>query len=290
MASPFGVLNINKPADWTSRDVVNRVQGLVRPAKAGHAGTLDPLATGVLVVCVGKATRLIEYVQQQPKPYEAGFLLGRRSDTDDVEGSVEELPSPPVPTREQIDSHLPRFMGTIDQRPPAYSAVKIGGKRAYKLARAGERVEMPSRKVHVDELVVREYDYPLLRLGIVCGSGTYIRSLGRDLAEALGTAAVMSELCRMAVGDFRLDDAVPVEELGADNLEEHLMPASTAVTRLPGVALDDAAVEAIGHGRLIDVPASATTREVAAFDSTGRLVAILARDARGRWKPHRNFA
>src|SRR5437868_5550844 len=136
----FALLNVNKPAGITSRDVVNRLQRLVRPAKVGHAGTLDPLATGVLVVCLGQATRLIEYVQQMPKTYHGTFLLGRESDTEDIEGDVKELPNAPRPSRAEIDAALPQFVGRIEQRPPAYSALKVGGERAYDKARRGEAV------------------------------------------------------------------------------------------------------------------------------------------------------
>jgi len=135
----FGILNINKPPGWTSRDAVNRVQRLVRPHKVGHAGTLDPLATGVLVVCLGRATRLIPYIQQMPKAYQATFLLGRTSASDDIETEVTELTNNHVPSLAEIEFALPQFVGRIDQVPPAYSAVKIAGQRAYALARRAKR-------------------------------------------------------------------------------------------------------------------------------------------------------
>src|SRR5690606_6420881 len=138
----FGLLNINKPVGQTSRWVVDRVQRLVRPAKAGHAGTLDPLASGVLVVCVGQATRLIDHVQQMPKRYRAEFLLGRTSDTEDTQGEVVELVDPPIPTHDAIIAAASQFVGEIMQRPPAYSALKVDGKRAYALARKGQAVEL----------------------------------------------------------------------------------------------------------------------------------------------------
>lgn len=290
MPPHFGLLNIDKPAGWTSRDVVNRVQRLVRPAKAGHAGTLDPLATGVLVVCVGRATRLIDYVQRQPKQYEATFLLGRRSDTEDIEGDVEELANPPVPTRQQLETALPQFLGAIKQRPPAFSAVKVGGKRAYRLARAGEHVQLAPRTIHIHNLTIREYDYPQLRIQMACSSGTYVRSLGRDLAEAVGTSAVMSRLCRTAVGGFTLDNAVSLDDLEAAGVAAALLPASTAVADLPRLVLSDAEIEAVRHGRLLRRPMDTTAPEIAAFDPNGRIVAIMARDATGRLRPHRNFA
>src|SRR5690606_32379886 len=145
----FGVLNINKPPEWTSRDVVNRVQRLVRPAKAGHAGTLDPLATGVLVVAIGSATRLISYVQRLPKHYRGTFLLGRTSPSDDTELEATLLADAPIPTREEIEKQLGAFVGEIQQRPPIYSAIKVQGRKAYDRARGGEAMELAARPVTV---------------------------------------------------------------------------------------------------------------------------------------------
>jgi tRNA pseudouridine55 synthase len=290
MTPYFGAFNIDKPRGMTSRDVVNRIERLVRPVKAGHAGTLDPLATGVLVVCVGAATRLIEYVQDQPKQYEATFLLGRRSDTDDMERTVEELHDPPIPTREQIEAVLPKFLGTIEQRPPAFSAIKVGGRRAYKLARAGKTVELVPRQVRIDELTIRRYAYPQLEVAIVCGGGTYVRSLGRDLAAAVNTWAVMSELCRTAVGQFTLDAAARLEDLNAANIHGAMLPPELAVAHLPRLVLTDQEVVHIGHGRFLERGGEQFGEQIAAFDATGRLVAILAADLGGRLRPVRNSA
>src|SRR5436190_8799230 len=198
----FGLLNVDKPSGLTSRDVVNRVQRLVKPHKVGHAGTLDPLASGVLVVCVGPATRLIEYVQRMPKRYLATFLLGRRSETEDIEGAVTELTDTPVPTVEQAHGALPNFVGRIQQLPPAFSALKVDGQRAYALARKGETPDLQPRPIEVYSVELVEYSYPQLVLDIRCGSGTYVRSLGRDIARALGTEAVMSALVRTEIGPF----------------------------------------------------------------------------------------
>ena len=194
--SPCGLLNLSKPAEMSSRQAVNLVERLTRPVRAGHAGTLDPLATGVLVVCVGAATRLIGYVQRMPKRYQGTFLLGRQSPTEDIEGDVIELADAPIPTREQVVAVAARFIGRIDQRPPAFSAVKVAGRRAYELARQGRQPEWLPRPVVIHSIEVAAYQYPELILDVACGGGTYIRSLGRDLAESLGTAAVMSALVR----------------------------------------------------------------------------------------------
>ncbi len=160
----------------------------------------------MLVVCVGQATRLIEYVQRMPKTYEATFLLGRTSDTEDVEGTVVELADPPIPTHEQIDRLRPHSSAKSCS-DPAYSALKVQGRRAYDLARAGEEVDLAPRLINVYGIDVLGYDYPTLQLRIRCGPGTYVRSLGRDLAESLGTGAVMSALIRTAIGSFTLAEA-----------------------------------------------------------------------------------
>lgn len=290
-----GLLNIAKPAGLTSRQVVDRVQRLVRPAKAGHAGTLDPLATGVLVVCIGQATRLIEYVQQMPKTYVGEFLLGRTSDTEDATGAVVELVDPPMPTLADIEAVIPKFLGTIQQRPPAYSALKVEGRRAYDLARAGEEFELAARPIDIFGIEILSYDYPRLTLRIRCGSGTYIRSLGRDLAEAVGTGAVMSALERTAIGCFESAQGVDADSLTRDNLGDYLRPPSLAVSALPRMVVSGEERKLLSNGRaIVRTDFAATTvelpSEVAAFDDAGNLTALLAPVTRELWKPTRNFA
>jgi tRNA pseudouridine55 synthase len=225
----FGLLNIHKPAGLTSRRVVDRVAKLVRPQKAGHAGTLDPLATGVLIVCVGKATRLIEFVQEQPKTYEAKFVLGCQSDTDDITGTVSDVAVPSEITRAQIEEALPAFCGQIQQVPPSFSAVHVGGRRAYEMARRGEEVAIDARAVAVYRLQLTRFEYPEIDLVIECGSGTYVRSIGRDLGQALGCGAVMSALVRTRIGPFRIEDAVTLEGLNRDTVDQYLLPATAAL-------------------------------------------------------------
>ncbi|MAT72178.1 MAG: tRNA pseudouridine(55) synthase TruB [Planctomycetaceae bacterium] len=284
----FGLLNLNKPPGWSSRDAVNRVYGLVRPVKAGHAGTLDPLATGVLVVCLGPATRLIEYVQRMPKTYRATFLLGQRSASDDVESEVEQLADCPRPDIGQIDAALPQFVGEIQQRPPAFSAVKVDGQRAYKLARRGKLDELPPRPVQVYDLRVEAYEYPRLELLIRCGSGTYVRSLGRDLAAATGSCAVMSQLVRTAIGPYQLADAVDPRSLTVETLPQHIVPAATAVAELPAWRLSEADCASLAQGGMLarDVDVD----EFAGLDDAGRLRAILRRARGDLFKPAPNFS
>jgi tRNA pseudouridine55 synthase len=284
--NPCGLLNINKPAGWTSRDVVNRVQRLGARLKAGHAGTLDPLASGVLVVCVGAATRLISHVQAMRKSYRATFLLGRESPTEDVDGPVTEIDSPPIPDLDAIRAAAHLLTGEILQRPPAFSALKIQGRRAYDLARAGKAVDLKPRPVTVYRLDVEGYEYPELRLVAECSSGTYVRSLGRDLAASLGTAAVMSQLVRTAIGGFAIEQSVSPEELDADNWIGRLEAPIRAVEMLPRVVLSEREIVCVQYGQDIapEIPL-AGAEEIAAVDDGGRLVSILAPRAPGLWRP-----
>lgn len=285
----FGLLNVHKPKGMTSRDVVNRIQRIVKPHKIGHAGTLDPLATGVLLVTIGQATRLEEFLHRLPKRYLGTFLLGRQSDTEDIEGTVEEVENPPVPTEEQLRAVLPRFVGEIDQAPPAYSALKVEGKRAYDLARQGQEVKLAARKIQVHQVELVSYAYPQLVLDIRCGSGTYVRSLGRDLARALGTEAVMSALVRTAIGPFRVEDAVPLTDLNVGSLAGHLLPPQLGLPDLPQLTLSPEQVQRIANGQSIDAPPDCSVAEIAALDPHGTLVAILKPKDPGRLAPDRYF-
>jgi tRNA pseudouridine55 synthase len=273
----------------TSRRAVDCVQRVSCCRRVGHAGTLDPLASGVLMVCVGQATRLIEYVQQLPKRYAATFLLGRHSPTEDMEGEVTELAGVPVPTLEQLAEAARGFTGEISQRPPAFSALKIAGRRAYELARRGLPVELEPRTITIYRLAVVGYDYPELRLDIECSSGTYVRSLGRDLAESLGTAAVMSGLVRTAIGPFGLSEAVLPDQLTSENWTSALLPPRRAVEQLPQVELSDEQAARLRNGQTIACAIAPTERELAAVDVQGELVALLAMREPGWFRPTRVF-
>jgi tRNA pseudouridine55 synthase len=289
----YGFLNINKPPGQTSRWVVDQIQRLVRPAKVGHAGTLDPLATGVLVVAVGSATRLIDYVQQMPKRYRADFLLGCTSPTEDVDGDVVPLENPVVPTQAEIEAAIPAFLGEILQSPPAFSALKVGGRRAYSLARAGQAVELKPRPVSIHRLNVLGYEYPRLQLEIECSSGTYVRSLGRDLAEKLGTGAVMSALVRTAIGSFRVENSIDVSKVNRSNLADYQLPARRAVDHLPAIVLNTDDQQRIASGQPIACPAAidaSDTSEFAAVDDGGNLTGILCCRADGMLWPARNLS
>jgi tRNA pseudouridine55 synthase len=286
--APCGVINLNKPAGMTSRRAVDIVERLSRPAKAGHAGTLDPLATGVLAVFVGGATRFIEYVQRMPKRYVGTFLLGRRSASEDIESEVIELPDAPVPGHAEIEAAARLFVGNIQQRPPVFSAIKIHGRPAYSLARRGAAVELKPRTIAVYEIQLREYKYPELTLEVFCGGGTYIRSLGRDLAESLGTAAVMSALTRVEIGPFNVADSIDPRELSAENWLDFLQPPLVAVATLPKATFSAADVARIRNGLNVEIAGRAED-ELAAVDSLGQFVGILRPTGDGRWHPSRNL-
>jgi tRNA pseudouridine55 synthase len=273
-----GVLNLNKPSGMTSRDVVDDVERLLGKFKVGHAGTLDPLASGVLVVCIGSATRLIESVQHMPKTYRTVVRLGARSDTLDADGEVVEVNDPHVPDEQDIRRVLAGMEGEISQRPPAYSAKKIKGKRSYDLARAGRPTELAPRLVRIDRIDLMSYYWPRLELEIACGGGTYIRSIARDLGDGLGCGGLVEVLVRTRIGHFTLESAIDAAVLTPASLQQYLRPSLEAVPDLPRVVLDQWQVADVLHGRTIDVssqtPLPDASQEVALLDLAGRLIAI----------------
>lgn len=250
-------LNVDKEAGVSSRGVVDAVTRLVGTRRVGHAGTLDPLATGVLVVAVGRGTRLLEYVQAQGKTYRAGVLLGRTSDTDDIEGQVRVVAAARVPQAAEIEAELASFVGRIEQRPPAVSAVKVGGQRAYKLARAGQKLELSPRPVEIHGIRLIDYAFPRLELEVTCGAGTYIRSLARDLGERLGTGGLIESLRRTAVGDFTERGAVTLGRLEREGWQAHALPLERAVARLPALRVDERGAKRFRDGLPTVLPADA---------------------------------
>lgn len=291
MAEPLlsGLLNIYKPVGWSSRDVVNRVERLVKPAKAGHAGTLDPLAEGVLVVAVGAATRLISGAQERDKEYHAVFQLGSRSDTDDSTGEITTVEVSQPPDRASIVALLPQFTGDIWQVPPQFSAVHVDGQRAYALARQGQAVEITSRQVQVSRLEIRDYVWPRLELLIECGSGTYVRSIGRDLGELLGCGAMMTALLRCRIGPFLSTAAVAIDDLQRDNIAIHLQPPIRAVEHWPQHVCSALELWDIAHGRMIVLNHLAAGSRVALLTPTGELAALGEMRTLGRARPTQVF-
>lgn len=249
MSTTEGVLIIDKPAGLTSHDVVNQIRRLTGIRRVGHAGTLDPLATGVLLLCLGRTTRLVEYLVGHDKEYEVTIRLGQTTNTYDAEGEVvTERPFTHL-TRTQIEQALAQFHGPILQKPPIYSAIKKDGRPLYKLARAGTEVDVPARTVTIYALEIRDIALPEIRLRVHCSSGTYVRSLAYDLGEALGCGGHVTALRRTAVGNFVAAHAIPLAELTVDNWQEHLLAGDTAVAHLPRLNLTDDQAAALQNGQ-----------------------------------------
>lgn len=282
-----GLIPVDKPTGVTSRGVVDAVARAIRMKAVGHAGTLDPLASGVVVVCIGHATKLVDYVHELPKCYSSAFLLGRSSPSDDFETPIEVEESPVVPTRGEVEAALAGFRGEILQRPCDYSAVHVDGKRAYRLARKGREIVLEPKRVRIDFLEITAYEWPRLALDVVCSSGTFIRAIGRDLAESLGTKGVMESLVRTAVGPFTLARSIPLDAITPETARDALLSCAAAVSHLGSVTLAGEQLAIAIRGGLIDVgsPASA----LAATDSAGELVGILKQHESGRHRLRPNF-
>jgi len=285
-----GLLNINKPQGITSHDVVARVRKLAGQRKVGHAGTLDPLATGVLLVFLGQATRLIEYVVGSRKQYRAAICFGTNTDTLDAEGEITATTDASHLTETQLRKLLPNFLGDMAQVPPLYSAIKRDGRPLYKMARAGQSVDVPPRQITIDSLTWVAWEPPNLTVDVVCSAGTYIRSLARDLGDAAGTGAHLSQLTRTASGTWTLDDAVTLAHLESTNWEEYLHPLDRAVTHLPRVDLTEAAATDVGFGRRIEIN-SVDESPARAYTPGGEFLAILTRVESDDklWKPKKVF-
>jgi tRNA pseudouridine55 synthase len=244
---------LNKPYDMTSTQAVGKVRWLFGAAKAGHAGTLDPLATGILPIALGEATKAVPQVQDGTKIYRFAIKWGSATTTDDAEGAVIAT-SDMRPERAALEAVLPQFTGAIMQRPPIYSALKVGGERAYDLARAGEAVDLPPREIEVDAITLVEHGTEQSVLEVSCGKGTYVRSLARDIAEALGTRGHVSMLHRAAVGPFHDGDAVTIDQLENLPLEERdalLKPVAAGFADLPEIRLDAQQATAVRHGNSV---------------------------------------
>ncbi|HNX26729.1 MAG TPA: tRNA pseudouridine(55) synthase TruB [Phycisphaerae bacterium] len=288
----FGFISINKPQGPTSFDIVAGVRRMLsRKTKVGHTGTLDPFARGVLVVCVNKATRLANYVQRSNKRYRAEITLGRVSDTDDVEGNITDFQTsqPLIPPDESaVRNVLCEFTGQIMQIPPAHSAVHVGGQRAYVLARQGAEFEIAPRPVVIHEIKLLSYSWPILTVAVYCGSGTYIRSLARDIGCRLNVGGYCSALQRTAVGMFDIESSVDFAELTADNIAEKIsMPLGALGLEI--VTLADGQLESVSAGRSIVAPPGLKGREIALITADGRLAAIADMCGEGMLHPVRVF-
>ncbi len=284
-----GILVIDKPAGWTAHDVVARVRRLTGERRVGHAGTLDPAATGVLPVCVGEATKVVEYLSMHSKVYLTAVLLGTRTDTDDLDGWVIEERNPSNISLEMLRAQLPQFRGEITQIPPAYSAIHIGGQRAYALARAGKTVNVPARQVMIHRLALLAWAAPVAWLVVDCGAGTYIRALARDLGQALGCGATLARLIRLRSGPFRLCEAWSLEELAAlPDLHaawpQVALHPDAALMDWPALLLDDWAARDWSQGKAIVDSGAWDGMHVRAYDATGNWRGIGV-GADGAWRP-----
>ncbi len=297
-----GFLNVNKGAGLTSMDVLRRIKRITGQQKVGHAGTLDPDATGVLPVAIGKATRFVDHVVHGRKRYSLTVRLGSATDTYDASGDVTASSDASSSTQADVMEKLPEFTGELMQVPPMYSAIKRGGTPLYKLARQGVEVEREPRAVSVYELKMSGWSHPEFDLEVECGSGFYARSLAHDLGVALGTHAHLLSLVRTRVGEFLIDDAVSLEELQAaadrGEWEKQVGPIDAVLGHLPPISLNPLTEDQFRHGQSV----RATQREVDAsrvtpgalvriYDSEGSLIATATYDPSGPWwKPDKVIA
>jgi len=294
---PDGILNLNKPRGPTSHDVVEHVRALTGIRRVGHAGTLDPLATGVLLVCVGRATRVAEYLMAGQKTYRARVRLGIATDTYDAEGQV--VAEVPVEvSRAQVEAALTRLRGAIMQVPPLYSALKHKGTPLHRLARRDIEVERQPRRVHIFRLELTAWEPPACTLEVTCSPGTYVRALAHDLGQALGCGAHLTGLTRLASGNFRLEDTVTLEALAQASAEgrwpDLLHPIDAALSRFPVLHLDADAARRLCSGQGIRVweggSVGAKAGLARAYGPDGAFLALVAYDpAAGVWRPHKVF-
>ncbi|MEA3334489.1 MAG: tRNA pseudouridine(55) synthase TruB [Chloroflexota bacterium] len=279
----WGLLVVDKDAGLTSHDVVDRVRRMTKIRRVGHSGTLDPMATGVLVLALGKATRLLEYLVGAEKVYDADITLGFTTDTYDAMGQITSEARLPGLSFEQVDSALDSFRGDIMQTPPAFSALKRDGIAMYKRARAGEQVSAEPRPVTVHDLRLLDYTGGRLHLRISCSAGTYIRSIAHDLGKRLGCGGTLTRLRRLAVGDLTIDMANRLDTLSAavdaGQWTDLLLPAERAIAELDTITLSESDARKILFGQSLDAAISdCTDSYLGAFDPAGKLLAIIRYD------------
>jgi tRNA pseudouridine55 synthase len=282
MGVPHGIVVLDKPAGITSRDAVDHACKRLRTREIGHCGTLDPLATGVLVLVVGRARRLQELLARSRKVYEARIKLGASSVTDDAEGPITETtPAPAAPESAAVAAGVAAFVGEIEQRPPRFSAVKIDGERLYDLARRGESVDAPPRKVRVYSIDLLKYEWPEVELRVACAGGTYVRSIARDLGAQLGTGGYLAGLARTESGGFKLAEAAKLDQLGP----EHVLPLENALRHFPRIDIAASQALRLGNGAAVhaDLPPAALATDETLFGwVNGQAVALLKKQG-----PHR---
>jgi tRNA pseudouridine55 synthase len=271
-----GLLLIDKVSGPTSHDVVATLRRLLGVRRIGHCGTLDPLATGLMILCVGAYTRLNPWLSATDKEYVATLVFGATSNTGDAEGQIEPRSTPPIPSAADIDKVLCQFEGKIEQVPPAFSAIKVGGVRSHKLARAGKQPELKARKVRIDKIELISYAYPSLQIRVRCSKGTYIRSLAMDIGDLLGCGAYLGSLRRTAIGSMSIDNALGLDDIqghiDAKTLDDQFLDPRFALPDLQHVRLSSEGLVRFGHGNRIDL--TGVAGEYAVYSEEGDLCGI----------------
>ena len=289
-----GIFNVNKPAGLTSHQVVHTIRKISGIARVGHAGTLDPMATGVLLVCVGQAVRVTEYLIDHDKKYRARVRLGTETDTYDAAGTIVAQRAVTA-THEQVERALAGFVGKHTQMPPAYSAIKKDGVKMYELARRGVEVERTPRPIEFFSINVREIALPNVEFDVHCSKGTYIRSLAHDLGEALACGACLTALTRTASGHFALDDAITLDQLrdafGNKSAEHFLNPLDEALLQFQAVVVTEEIARRLSLGKILNCERDYATPLLRVYAPDGQCIALLERGRTpGEWKPHKVFA
>lgn len=284
-----GIILVDKPQDWTSHDVVAKLRGVLHERRIGHSGTLDPLATGLLVVFVGRATRAVEFAEADSKEYLAGLRLGVSTDTQDITGNIV-AESAALPDEAALREALGRFIGDIEQIPPMYSAIKIGGKKLYELARRGESVERAPRKITVSAIDIAGRDGDDYILNISCSKGTYVRTLCSAIGEALGCGACMSSLRRTRAGVFSVDDAHSLADIEAavreGRLSDIILPVDTLFASFPKLTVSQSAAKRLKNGNIIKI--SAEDGEYKVYSDSDEFL-LLGRVKCGKLKTIKSF-
>ena len=290
-----GIFNINKPTGMTSHDAVAIIRKHLKQKRVGHAGTLDPLASGVLPICVGQATRVAEYLSERGKAYQADVKFGTATDTYDAEGTITATASTADLTLNMIQETLEQFRGPQVQYPPLYSAIKIQGQPAYKRARAGEVIVLEPRPIVIHSLEILEWIPPRLTLAIECSKGTYIRSLAHDLGMQLGCCAYLEALVRTRSGPFTLSDSITLEQLAdaveTNSIQHYSFPLDKALEQYPAFKIDAETVERIKHGNTFNNPVANNSGLARVYDTNGAFIAIAEwNEEQQAWQPKKVFA
>ena len=294
-----GILNVDKPDGITSMDVVRHIKRASGQRRVGHGGTLDPVATGVIPICLGQATRMMEYLIEGTREYRAVVEMGVETNTYDVQGEVTERRDPSPTSQEDVKRSLESFKGTIEQVPPMYSALKRQGKRLYELARAGVEVEREPRRVEVLSIDLLEWKPPTFTIDVACGRGFYMRSLAHDLGQKLGCGAHIKSLARLRSGPFKISEAMTltdtVQSFADGSWQESLYAPDVVVGHMRAVIVGSRTEEMIRHGRPLPaglrIPFSRPNEKCRVYGTNGRFIAILSFNAsQGQWQPHRVFS